>query len=153
MFADFIAQVIKWADNEPLIDAVILIGSYVRGTQKADSDIDLVILTSDKQHYIDNTKLLCFYDDYEKSAVEFYGECTSVRMWYKSGLEVEFGFVSLRWIDLPLDDGTKRALTDGYKILIDKRNVFLPVIPIIPEYKSILSGNEGSKTSAGGLAR
>lgn len=133
MITDFINKVTTWAENEPLIDAVILIGSYARGAQKADSDIDLVVLTSDKQHYIENTQLLSFFENLDNVSVEFYGECTSVRVWYKSGLEVEFGFVSLKWIDVPLDSGTQRVLTDGYKILIDKRNIFSSIISVIPE--------------------
>ena len=57
MFESFISKTIEWVKSEPLIDAVILIGSYARGTQREDSDVDLVILSSDKQYYIDNTSI------------------------------------------------------------------------------------------------
>ncbi|MDP4182372.1 MAG: hypothetical protein Q8942_14940 [Bacillota bacterium] len=70
----------------------------------------------------------------DRSCIEFYGECTSIRIWYKNGLEVEFGMVPLTWIDLPIDFGTERALSDGYKILVYKKRMFLPIITIIPEY-------------------
>lgn len=134
MFEDFIEKTKEWAVNEPFVEAVILVGSYARGTQKADSDIDLVILTSNKQYYIDNTQILSAFGPIDRSNIEFYGECTSIRIWYKNGLEVEFGLVPLTWIDLPLDKGTERALSDGYKILIDKNGMLLPVISIIPEH-------------------
>lgn len=133
MFESFIKQIKEWSINESFIDAMILIGSYARGTQKVDSDIDFVVLTSYKQHYIDNPKLFSVFGNIDRFDIEFYGECTSVRVWYKSGLEVEFGMVSLQWLDVPLDAGTKRALSDGYKILMDKTNIFKPITSIIPE--------------------
>lgn len=134
MFKDFIEKVKEWAINEPFIEAIILVGSYVRGTQNVDSDIDLVILTSNKQYYIDNTQILSTFGLIDRSNIEFYGECTSIRIWYKSGLEVEFGMVPLTWINLPLDYGTERVLSAGYKILVDKKRMLSPIIPIIPEH-------------------
>jgi predicted nucleotidyltransferase len=134
MFEDFIEKTKNWGINEPFVEAIILVGSYTRGTQKADSDIDLVIITSNKQYYIDNTQIFSAFGLIDRSNIEFYGECTSIRIWYKNGLEVEFGMVPLTWIDLPLDHGTERALSDGYKILVDKKRMFSPIISIIPEH-------------------
>lgn len=134
MFIDFIEKTIEWGINEPFVEAIILVGSYVRGTQKPDSDIDLVILTYNKQYYIDNPQILSALGLIDRSNIEFYGECTSIRTWYKNGLEVEFGMVPLKWIDLPLDKGTERVLSDGYKILVDKKGMFTKIISMIPEY-------------------
>ena len=134
MFEDFIEKIKKWGMNESLVEAIILVGSYAKGTQKVDSDIDLVFLTSNKQHYIDNPHIFSNFGLIDKSNIEFYGECTSIRIWYKNGLEVEFGIVPLKWIDLPLDYGTERTLSDGYKILVDKKRIFLPIVSIIPEH-------------------
>ncbi|WP_129724986.1 nucleotidyltransferase domain-containing protein [Xylanivirga thermophila] len=134
MFENLIEEIKKWAINEPFAEAIILVGSYARGTQKADSDIDLVILTSNKQHYIDNTQIFSAFGLINRSDIEFYGECTSIRIWYKSGLEVEFGMVPLSWIDLPLDFETERVLSYGYKILVDKKRIFTPITSIIPEH-------------------
>ncbi|MDD4296354.1 MAG: nucleotidyltransferase domain-containing protein [Ruminiclostridium sp.] len=134
MFEKFIEMTKKWGINEPFVEAIILVGSFARGTHKADSDIDLVILTSNKQHYIDNTQIFSTFGLIDRSNIEFYGECTSIRIWYKNGLEVEFGMVPLTWIDLPLDSGTERTLSDGYKILVDKKGMFMPILSIIPEH-------------------
>ena len=49
---------------------------------------------------------------------EYYGACTSIRVWYEDGREVEFGIVEPPWISMPLDNGTYRVLSDGYKIII-----------------------------------
>ena len=42
----------------------------------------------------------------------------------KDGKEVEFGIVDPSWIAVPLDAGTYKVLSDGYKIIIDKRGYF-----------------------------
>lgn len=36
--------------------------------------------------------------------------------------EIEFGMVDPSWISLPLDSGTRKVLTEGYKIIIDKKH-------------------------------
>jgi len=133
VFEDFIEQLKEWAVNEPLVEVIILVGSYAKGTQKIDSDIDLVILTSNKQYYIENTHLLSIFGLIDRLNIENYGECTSIRVWYKNGLEVEFGMVPLTWIDLPLDQGTQQVLSDGYKVLVDKKRMFSSIISLIPE--------------------
>ena len=135
MFEEFISRIKEWAANESLVESIILVGSYVRGTQKSDSDIDVVIVTNNKQRYIQNPEIFNFYGEIEKINIEFYGECASIRVWYKNGLEVEYGMVTQTWVGIPLDVGTLRVLSDGYKILIDKKDIFLPVASIIPEYR------------------
>ena len=52
------------------------------------------------------------------------GACTSIRAWYNDGKEVEFGIVEPSWISTPLNSGTYKVLSDGYKIVIDKKRHF-----------------------------
>lgn len=59
-----------------------------------------------------------------RQQTEYYGACTSVRVWYDNGLEVEFGLVEPSWIALPLDAGTREVLADGYRVLLDKKGYF-----------------------------
>ena len=49
---------------------------------------------------------------------------TSIRVFYNDGREVEFGMVDLSWIRRLQDEGTKRVLRGGYRVLADKRNYF-----------------------------
>ena len=58
----------------------------------------------------------------EYSKIEYYGACTSIRVWYQDENEIEFGMVDHSWISLPLDSGTRKVLTEGYKIIIDKKH-------------------------------
>ncbi len=37
---------------------------------------------------------------------------------------MEFGIVGPSWIDVPLDERTYKVLSDGYKIIIDKKQYF-----------------------------
>ena len=39
------------------------------------------------------------------------------------------------WIEKPLDEGTYRLLSDGYKIIIDKENYFQDITHYIKENK------------------
>jgi predicted nucleotidyltransferase len=50
----FLAQVKQWAEQQSDIKGVLLVGSYARGAARADSDIDLVILTTSPRRYLDN---------------------------------------------------------------------------------------------------
>jgi hypothetical protein len=42
---------------------------------------------------------------------------TSLRVWYADGPEVEFGFATPGWMASPLDDGTRKVLEDGFRVL------------------------------------
>jgi predicted nucleotidyltransferase len=43
--------VLEWAKAQPTIYAVALVGSHARGTARADSDIDLIVLTTDRSTF------------------------------------------------------------------------------------------------------
>ena len=101
-----------------------MVGSYAKGTYIETSDIDLVIITSNKEEMLKNQEFINLFGDVNKSQIEYYGACTSIRVWYMDGKEVEIGIVDLTWIEKPLDKGTKKVLNDGFKVIIDKKNNF-----------------------------
>ena len=114
----------QWAENEKQVESIIVVGSYARGTYKKTSDIDLVIITSKKNEMLKNQNFIKVFGDVNKSQIEYYGACTSIRVWYKDGKEVEFGIVNPTWIEKPLDNGTNKVLSDGFKVIIDKKDYF-----------------------------
>lgn len=114
----------QWAENEKQVESIIVVGSYARGTYKKTSDIDLVIITSNKKEMLKNQNFIKVFGDVNKSQIEYYGACTSIRVWYKDGKEVEFGIVNPTWIEKPLDNGTNKVLSDGFKVIIDKKDYF-----------------------------
>ena len=124
MLEDFINTLKELSENDPYIESVIIVGSYARGTNKKSSDLDIVIITSNKKEMITNQNFIQGFGDVSQKRTEYYGACTSVRVWYKNGLEVEFGVVEPSWIEKPLDNGTNKVLSDGYKIVLDKKRHF-----------------------------
>lgn len=119
----FLNELLKWGENDVLIDSIILVGSYARGAETIESDIDLVILTLEKCELVSNPMFIHQFGTVKKFSVELWGVCTSIRVFYDE-MEVEFGIVEPSWMDVPLDEGTKRVLTDGYKVILDKKGYF-----------------------------
>ncbi len=83
------------------------------------SDVDLVIL-SDTPEQLDDAK---WFEQIRPDArlirSEVWGPVHERRFRLASGLVVELGIASSRWADLPLDEGTRRVLTDGHCVVYD----------------------------------
>ncbi|MEG0614062.1 MAG: nucleotidyltransferase domain-containing protein [Clostridium sp.] len=124
MIEKFLKEIEEWGKNDLYIQSVILVGSYARGTNKETSDIDICLITSNKETMIENQDFTKIFGHVERKQTEYYGKCTSIRVWYKEGPEIEFGIVDPSWIETPLDLGTYKALSDGYKVIIDKNHYF-----------------------------
>lgn len=124
MIENFLKDVEEWAKGDLHIESVIVVGSYARGTNKNTSDIDLCIITSNKETMVKNQDFTKIFGNIDKKQTEYYGKCTSIRVWYKEGREIEFGIVDPSWIESPLDAGTYKVLSDGYKVIIDKKHYF-----------------------------
>jgi predicted nucleotidyltransferase len=118
----FLDQVTEWSQKQAEILAVILVGSWARGNAKPDSDVDLVFICINPEYFLNDLDWIREFGTPERHAVEDWGMVTSLRVWFESGLEVEFGLTSNEWIREPLDTGTKRVISDGYRILVDKSN-------------------------------
>lgn len=114
------------------ISTVLLVGSYARNEQKEGSDIDLVIITEEKEKLIQECKWIRMYGDPKSVKIEEWGEITSIRVRYAE-YEIEFGIGEKGWIKIPLDEGTEKVLKDGYIILYEKENSMKNVKKIIEE--------------------
>ncbi|MEC8256069.1 MAG: nucleotidyltransferase domain-containing protein [SAR324 cluster bacterium] len=100
-------------------------GSHARGKARQNSDIDLVLLCTEYESYLQD---LGWADDFGKPAsvcLEDYGKLTSFRVFYEEGPEVEFGFAQLDWLALPLDVGTVGVLRNGFQIVYDRSGKYL----------------------------
>lgn len=117
----------KWSKKQNEIMGVAIVGSFARGDFYADSDVDLVIITTDKMNTIDTIYSQFHYDEMIHHSIEEWGILTSLRIFYKNELEIEYGVVSNQWIEEPLDEGTKEVVENGFKILVDKENIFSSV--------------------------
>ena len=124
MLCDFLNELKEYAESASHIESVIIVGSYARGTNRENSDLDIVIITSRKSEMVENQDFVQRFGKVDRQQTEYYGACTSIRVWYEDGREVEYGIVETSWISLPLDAGTHRVLSDGHKIIIDKKGYF-----------------------------
>ena len=100
-------------------------GSHARGKAQQDSDIDLVLLCTEYESYLQD---LGWANDFGKPAsvrLEDYGKLTFVRVFYEEGPEAEFGFTQLDWLALPLDVGTAGVLRNGCQIVYDRSGKYL----------------------------
>ena len=63
MLEDFINTLKELSENDPYIESVIIVGSYARGTNKKSSDLDIVIITSNKKEMITNQNFIQGFGD------------------------------------------------------------------------------------------
>jgi predicted nucleotidyltransferase len=123
---DFIEDFMRWSTRRKDIRAVALVGSYARETATETSDVDLVIITEDPQKYLSTTEWARVFGVVITKEIEEYGKLTSLRVWYESGLEIEYGFTTREWAKAPLDKGTKRVVNDGMRVLFEKEILLSP---------------------------
>ncbi len=123
-FEGFLKEVRDWAQSDGDILAVILAGSYARGEQRVDSDIDILILTRNAEKLLSDVSLFSRFGGILKTDIEHYGAVISLRVWYENGLEAEFAVAGVEWVSRPLDAGTRKVLKDGFRVIVDKEGLF-----------------------------
>ncbi|MEM7349103.1 MAG: nucleotidyltransferase domain-containing protein [Chloroflexota bacterium] len=133
---DFLNAFQIWVANQPLIEGAALVGSHARGTAGPASDIDLVILATTPDHFIQDTDWVKTWGNTHSIAKENYGVVTSIRVFYPSGPEVEFGITSPEWAAIPVDPGTQRVVSDGIKTLYDPKQHIEKLVEIVIQCQS-----------------
>lgn len=123
---DFIEDFMRWAMARPDIQALALVGSFAKGTATKTSDVDLVIIAEDPRKYLTSIEWAGAFGSMITYRVEDYGKLTSLRVWYESGMEIEYGFTSVVWAQTPLDAGTRRVIADGMRVLFDRTGLLTP---------------------------
>ena len=123
---DFIEDFMRWSKRRRDIRAVALVGSYAREAATMSSDVDLVIITEKPHEYLSNIEWTRVFGKAIAKEVEEYGKLTSLRVWYESGLEVEYGFTTRDWVTTPLDEGTRRVIDYGMRVLFEKEVLLSP---------------------------
>lgn len=115
-----IAAITAWARERADVRAVALVGSRARGTARIDSDVDLILLTTDPDQYRSGDGgLASVFDDARLAGERAWGPVRERRLRLPGGLEVELGIATPEWAAVPLDSGTRRVLVAGARILHD----------------------------------
>ncbi|KKI90021.1 hypothetical protein WQ54_23130 [Bacillus sp. SA1-12] len=117
----------EWSGQQPTIKGVAVVGSFARGDFHLNSDVDLTIISIDKDLTLESIKNDFHFGHIESSTIEQWGILTSLRIFYDNGLEVEYGVVTDRWVKEPLDEGTKNVVKNGFKIITEKEDIFSSV--------------------------
>jgi hypothetical protein len=126
----------RWASAQPDVKAVALVGSYARDAATEGSDVDLLILAADVIKYIRDQSWASLFGEVAECQEEDWGQVTSLRTFYRDGLEVEYGFSTPDWADVPMDAGSFRVVSDGMQILYDPLGILSAV------QREVLSGGE-----------
>src|SRR5689334_16875474 len=105
----FLHDITSWASNQADIQALALIGSHARNAAKETSDIDLVLIATDRDLYLKDTTWVQQFGIVNEQQIEDYGLLISVRVFYMDGLELEYGIADERWSAVPLEEGTRRV--------------------------------------------
>jgi predicted nucleotidyltransferase len=121
---DFIEDFMRWSKKREDFRALALAGSYAREEASEDSDLDLIIITDDPRKYLLASVWTTVFGKVIAKKVEDHGKLTSLRVWYESGLEIEFGFTTREWVHIPLDAVTKKVIDDGLRVLFEKEPLF-----------------------------
>ena len=128
----FIAKIIEWAATQPELLGIALVGSYARGTEREDSDIDLVIVTNDPKPWLETDEWIKQFGSVRTVDLEDYGLVQARRIRYENGVEVELGLTTSEWLNTaPIDEASLRVLSDGHRILDDKAGLFSAFLAVL----------------------
>ena len=100
----FITEFTEWAKEQDEILGVLLVGSYARNSARPDSDIDLVIITNKPEIYLNDDRWIKNFGVVKQIREEDYKMVQARRVFYKNGLEVEYGITTKEWVKVdPID--------------------------------------------------
>ena len=130
-----LTEVVRWARNYADIYAISLVGSWARGTARIDSDIDLIVLSSNPSSFrknktwldqIDWQRVVSPVKDWKDAD---YGLAWSRHVYLEDKTKIEFGFGCLEWASLnPIDAGTFRVVSNGCRILYEPEKLMTSLL-------------------------
>ncbi len=127
----FIQQFNDWGTKQENILGVALVGSHARNTAKEYSDIDLMIIVKDPKVYLEDNSWINLFGKVKQNGIkdEEWGLVKTKRVFYENGIEAEFNLSTVEWTKTnPVDEGTKKVMKDGNKILIDKHGLLKQLV-------------------------
>lgn len=117
---EFIEKLAGWSASQASIKGVLLVGSHARGTARADSDIDIVIVCAAPDELISSNDWLSFCGRVKCAERENWGPVKTWRVFYEDRTEVEFGITTEQWCTADeIDPGTRRVISEGARAIYD----------------------------------
>ncbi|MCI0709330.1 MAG: nucleotidyltransferase domain-containing protein [Chloroflexi bacterium] len=119
----------QWLANHEDILAVLLVGSFARGTAHDESDIDLILICETPWHYLGDNQWPETFGHMLEIQHEDWGPVQSKCVFYENGLEVEFGLTTAEWAAIsPVDSGTQAVIADGAQIVSDPQGMLAALV-------------------------
>jgi hypothetical protein len=113
-------QAIAWAHEHPGVRGLGIAGSWARGEGRPDSDVDLIVLTTEPDQFTLSDEWLNAFGSPQVVRRRQSGAVTKRRVELPSGLKIEFGIAPPgRAGGDFLDAGTRRAIREGLRIIYD----------------------------------
>jgi predicted nucleotidyltransferase len=108
------------ARTEPSVHAIALVGSCARGTPGPESDVDLVILSTDPDDLCQRGDWVSHFGSVTLVGQRQFGDVTERRLRRGDGVDIEIGLAPLSWAEThPVDAGTARVVREGFSIVFD----------------------------------
>ncbi len=120
----------EWASRRADVVAVGLAGAWARDDACMDSDVDLVLLTTMKQSYLDDESWVRELGGLRVIRTEQWGPTmTERRFTLPSGLEVEAGIAPPSWASTdPVDPNLQPIVREGFLILYDPEELLARLV-------------------------
>jgi uncharacterized protein len=121
----FMSALEQWAAKRDDIVAIAVVGSWARGAARADSDLDILLLTDDQTAYLNREDwIAALAPEAELLRTGDWGAIAERRFVLRSGLEIEFGVGRPSWADTaPMDPGTRAVVRNGLRPVFDPRGL------------------------------
>jgi predicted nucleotidyltransferase len=128
----FLQKIQGWATKNNDVLAVGYAGSWARGSAKPNSDLDLMIITSTPEKYLETPDWMAFFGDLREVKSEDWGLAQTRRAFYQDNSEIEFNITSKEWTKTdPVDAGTKQVVREGMIIVYDPRDLLRKLIDAV----------------------
>jgi uncharacterized protein len=115
-----LAAFASWAREHEDVVAVGLVGSWARGAPRAESDVDIVVVSSAPEERVAAGDWPAPLRAAPVVRRRRWGALVETRLGMPDGLQVEIGVVPVSWMSLsPPDAGTARVVREGLRIVHD----------------------------------
>lgn len=132
-FEEAIAEARSLPAVLPGIVGLALVGSWARDSARADSDVDLVVLSEDPTVALETSSWCSvFGDDVALVRTSDFGAIQERRLRKANGLVIEVGIAMPSWARTnPVDAGTARVAGDGLVPLYDPEGLFQALLAVL----------------------
>jgi uncharacterized protein len=128
----FLAAVVDFAEARDDVRAVALVGSHAHGVARPDSDVDVVVLTTNPDTYVDDRDWIKALPGASLLATQRWGALTELRLVLASGTEVDFGVARPSWPSTsPVDPGTAHVVREGLVAIHDPDGLLAHVLAAV----------------------